>query len=155
MLRRLDKTRQRWGGKVELIDKWLDKRQLLLVTYCQLVKEEDTSPFQALPDPQELKSFCGKLVDYLSLGHFEVYESILNQYQKEGLDARQLLNDTLPRIEATTTPCLDFSERYMSLEQNDADLEEAISQLGESLARRFDLEDTLIEELYRASQADS
>ena len=152
MLSRLEHARKRWGGKVELIDKWLDKRQTLLIDYMHLVKEEETSPYQALPDTSELKSFCGKLVDYLSLGHFEVYESILSQYQKEGVDTKIILADCLPEIEATTTPCLDFSDRYMKLDEDAASLEDDISELGESLAKRFELEDALIEELYRASQ---
>ena len=152
MLSRLEHARNRWGGRVELIDKWLDKRQLLLVDYIKLVKEEDTSPFQSLPDVNELKSFCGKLVDYLSLGHFEVYESILAQYKKEGVDANTMLVERLPQIEATTQPCLDFGERYMKLTEDVATLEDDISELGELLARRFDLEDTLIEELHKATQ---
>jgi len=153
MLSKLETARKRWGGKVKLIDKWLDNRQLLLIKYCELVKEDQSSQYQALPEMAELQSFCGKLVDYLSLGHFEVYESILSQYVKEGIN--EMPSDLLSDISETTTPCLNFSDRYMNLGEPDSKLEDAISNLGESLAKRFDLEDALIEELYRASQTNN
>ena len=77
MLKQLDKARDQWGGHHSLIDRWLDDRQQLLINYCGMLNQDDLNNTPTLPDTMELTHFCQQLVDYLSLGHFEVYESLV------------------------------------------------------------------------------
>ncbi len=75
MLTRLEKAQQKWGGSHTIIDKWLTERQELLVLYCKIA---GFSPYDkkdhALPDQLQIQTFCQILMDYLSAGHFEVYD---------------------------------------------------------------------------------
>ena len=79
MLTRLEKAQQKWGGSHTVIDKWLSERQELLVLYCRIA---GFSPYDkkdhALPDQLQIQNFCQLLMDYLSAGHFEVYDDIAN-----------------------------------------------------------------------------
>ena len=146
MLNRLEQAKQRWGGKVNLIDRWLDKRQLVVVRYCQLSQADEESQLMTLPDSSALKSFSNDLVDYLSLGHFEVFENLLNQFPEQ--EKLPDLSTIYPVITETTDHCMEFNDRYQDAIPDNADLEADLSELGVILAQRFDLEEQLLEALY-------
>ena len=44
MLTKIENAKQQWGGSNKLIDTWLDKRQELIVNYCQIA---GIPPFEA------------------------------------------------------------------------------------------------------------
>lgn len=140
-------SRQRWQAVDQLVIRWLDERQELLVRFCTISRlrplSETAGHYQT-----EFHRFCEVLVDYVSAGHFEVYEQLLQEaveFQDGGIElARQLY----PVIAKTTEVVLDFNDRY--LEQGAAPhLARGLSQLGEALEARFDIEDRLIETLHR------
>lgn len=55
----------------QLIDRWLHERQQLVQAFDAL------SGIQApAPNAEELQHFCQLLLDYVSAGHFEVYEQL-------------------------------------------------------------------------------
>lgn len=144
MLGQIEKVKQRWGGHDATIDTWLHARQQLLVQYCELVGLNEEK--SALPDAGKINLFCEYLMDYLSAGHFEVYDLLVSDD-----DAGSRLKDQVyPRIAETTDHALRFNDAYtdaVSVEQAqsfDADL----SQLGEVLATRFEFEDHLINHMY-------
>lgn len=59
------------GGVHQLIDRWLHERQQLVQAFDAL------SGIQApAPNAEELQHFCQLLLDYVSAGHFEVYEQL-------------------------------------------------------------------------------
>ena len=129
MLDNLQNARERWGGVSDLIDRWLRDRQQLIVQYCDI---SGTTDFE---DSEQVRNkfgkLCDALVDYVSAGHFEIYEKLIR--------------------EETTEVALAFNDKLSA----DAMSEEALrglmgplSELGEQLETRFSLEDFLIEHLH-------
>ncbi len=151
MLTRLEKAQQKWGGSHSVIDKWLTERQELLVLFCRIA---GFSPYEkkdhALPDQLQIQNFCQILMDYLSAGHFEIYDDIAKACKEKGPESQKLANALYPRISETTDVALDFNDKYAEVEQDDLldEFDKDLSALGEALELRFELEDELIDNLY-------
>ncbi len=99
-------------------------------------------PFTVHPDiKQKLNQFLQLLIDYISLGHFGVYERVLSGTERRD---RILLvaYEIFPDLSITTQVAELFNEKYEHLEDFE-DLEKDLSVLGENLALRSDLEDKL------------
>ena len=146
MLENCKTAKERWGGVSEIIDRWLEERQTMLVQYCALSGLE-----QNLSDLQrgdKLRSFCEILVDYVSAGHFEVYDQLIKEGREfDDADALQEAGKLYDTIDATTERLLDFNDKY--LETDDiSSLSEDLSHLGEALEVRFSAEDRLISVLH-------
>lgn len=146
MLENCKTAKERWGGVSVIIDRWLEERQTMLVQYCALSGLE-----QNLSDLQrgdKLRSFCEILVDYVSAGHFEVYDQLIKEGREfDDADALQEAGKLYDTIDATTERLLDFNDKY--LETDDiSSLSEDLSHLGEALEVRFSAEDRLISVLH-------
>lgn len=131
-----------WQQTDTLIEQWLKQRQTLLVIYNQMCQTKSSlnNPFK----PQTLQSFCQILMDYLSAGHFKIFEKLAEAYQVNGTLPAQALNDALlDKILFTTNIALDFNDKYTNPE-NLRDLSGDLSNLGENLAHRMEWEDSLI-----------
>ncbi|MFO1370362.1 MAG: sigma D regulator [Marinagarivorans sp.] len=143
MLENCKTARERWGGVSVIIDRWLQERQDLLVLFCAL-SETSSTETQANRLPQ----FFQILVDYVSAGHFEVYEQLVQEGREfddqEGLRESESLFD---KIQETTDALLDLNDKYQETDDLDA-LKEDLSKLGEYLESRFELEDRIIEVLH-------
>lgn len=151
MLTRLEQAQQKYGGSNTVIDNWLAERQELLVKYCKLAGlppfEQET---KALPNVLEVNSFCQLLIDYLSAGHFEVYNDIVKQCEEHGPKSAALAETIYPQITSTTDRLVDFNDKYSGIKE-DADLksfDSDLSEIGQILESRFELEDELIHTLY-------
>ena len=147
MLENCKSAQERWGGVSSLIDNWLQERQGMLVSFCELGEMHDFDS-QNTVHRERLKSFCEILVDYASAGHFEIYDQLVKEGQElkdsSGLEAADNLLQT---IDASTEIILDFNDKY--LETDDLrTLANDLSRLGESLAARLSAEDTMIEVLH-------
>jgi regulator of sigma D len=142
MLQQLESAKSKWGGKSQTIDKWLQERQALLVTYCSLAGINKQS--ECLPDADEIADFCGALLDYLSAGHFEVFE-ILTENDSD-LHGQALKEDLYPKLTKTTDAALAFNDRFAEAitSEQAAGFDSALAELGETLEERFALEDELI-----------
>ncbi len=148
MLEKCQTAQERWGGVSDIIDHWLEDRQTLI------------SQFVAMPavtiaelEPK-LEKFCTVMMDYLSSGHFEVYEQLLlegGEFNDGSLEAAQVI---FPKIQPTTDTALDFNDDYASITnpsvQQIREFSFRLSKLGEALEERFALEDQLIEILHTA-----
>ncbi|WP_404342000.1 sigma D regulator [Pseudoalteromonas mariniglutinosa] len=151
MLTRLEKAQEKWGGSHSVIDKWLTERQELLVLYCRIA---GFSPYDkkdhALPDQLQIQNFCQILMDYLSAGHFEIYDDIAKACEEKGPESQELANNLYPRISQTTDVALDFNDKYAEVSKDDLldEFDKDLSDLGEALELRFELEDELIDNLY-------
>ncbi len=151
MLTRLEKAQQKWGGSHSVIDKWLAERQELLVMYCALAGFNGKGRNDhALPEVAQIQGFCQILMDYLSAGHFEIYDDIAKQCQQKGPQSIELAKSLYPRISETTDLALEFNDKYTELAADDlmAEFDRDLSTLGEALELRFELEDELIDNLY-------
>ena len=149
MLVKLEEAKQKWGGSFKAIDNWLDERQQVLVLFTELSTTASRSP-ELLPEKTKLQSFCQLLVDYVSAGHFEVYEKIVSRCEENGQASLQLAKHLYPKISQTTDELLEFNDKY-STEHLDDELErfdQDLSRLGESIVTRLELEDKLINTLY-------
>ena len=151
MLTRLEQTQQKYGGASTIIDAWLAERQELLVKYCKLA---GLPPFDqeksVLPEALTVNRFCQILVDYLSAGHFEVYDNIVKECEKHGPDSVELAKSIYPKISATTEVLVNFNDKYSEL-VGDLDLkgfDTDLSVVGQILEERLELEDELIHTLH-------
>lgn len=148
MLESCKNAQERWGGVHKLIDRWLDDRQQLVRDYDAL----GDTPEALAADREALQDFCRVLVDYVSAGHFEVYEQLTSEAKafndERGLD---LAKQIYPRIDVITEFALAFNDRCDKGDCSDANLVAAeFKKLGNLLHERFELEDCLIEVLHNA-----
>lgn len=148
MLEDCRSARERWGGVSEIIDRWLQERQDLLVLFCKLSAQkgnEFSSETEAM-----LQNFCQILVDYVSAGHFEIYEQLVAEGREfdnqEGLSKAKVHYKT---IDSTTELILDFNDKYQETDDLSSLLQD-LSKLGETLETRFEAEDQMIEVLHNS-----
>lgn len=147
MLNQVERAKDKWGGRHTTIDNWLHERMELLIQYCQLAGI-DKQASSALPDSNKISDFCEILMDYLSAGHFEVYDLLVTD-DKEGAALKQ---SVYPKLAATTDEALAFNDAYVdavSAEQA-KNFDVALAKLGETLEDRFELEDELIAHMHSA-----
>lgn len=146
MLKDCKSARESWGEVSEQVDNWLNERQELLVLYCSLSGIEslrvDERPFSV-----KMKHLCQVLVDYVSAGHFGIYEQLQkNVSDVDDNDALACASTVLSSIQKTTEFCLDFNDGIDKFSDIQS-LQAALSKLGECLEERFFLEDQLVESL--------
>lgn len=143
---------ERWGGVSVLIDDWLMERKELLILYCALTgadnEDSDDEVGSRVSLDDQLRQLCQILVDYVSAGHFEIYE----QLQREALEFEDnatltTMEPVFGRIQKNTEACLSFNDKSETL-GNICSLHREMSSLGEVLAERFELEDKLIEQMH-------
>jgi len=148
MLESCQNAQERWGGVHKLIDRWLQGRHELVGAYDEL----GDTPEALAADRKKLQRFCEILVDYVSAGHFEVYEQLTREAKafndERGLD---LAKQIYPRIDVITEFALAFNDRCDKGDCSDCTLVAAeFKKLGSLLHERFELEDCLIEVLHNS-----
>ena len=155
MLESCESAQERWGGTHNIIDKWLNERQELLVLFMAIKGLKPFSPRET-PVSIKIQAFCQVLMDYCSAGHFEVYEQLIKEAEEFNDGSINLANKHYPRLEFITSECVGFNDSYQTAEdciEKMADLSKDLSTLGELLEERFQLEDTLIEALHTSHKA--
>jgi len=149
MLEKCQNAQERWGGVSEIIDTLLESRQSLISLFVALPSQSITHGLS-----EKLSKFCVLLMDYLSSGHFEVYEQLLREGSEFNDGSVEVAQQLLPLIQPTTDQALDFNDKYSSMSdpsvQQIREFAEQLSLLGEALESRFLLEDKLIETLHLA-----
>lgn len=150
MLRRSEQAQQRWSGSHPAIDRWLNERQQLLVHYCQLA---GLPPFdkdkQQLPTTAAIREFSGLLMDYISAGHFEVYDQIILANANEPERMKAMADDLYPLITDTTDIALAFNDAFGEVTDHDdlSNFDTHLSVLGEAIELRMEFEDRLLHTL--------
>ncbi|OZG74294.1 anti-RNA polymerase sigma 70 factor [Hahella sp. CCB-MM4] len=151
MLDNCQSAKEKWGGVSEIIDRWLRERQDLIVRYCDLIGRGDFDDCEVAVTT--FRQFCQVLLDYVSAGHFEVYEQLIEEAHEFNDGGIELAHKLYPEIQRTTEASLDFNDKFdktpEELEEINAMLPE-LSKLGEKLEERFELEDMLIAKLHTA-----
>lgn len=149
MLNKVEQAKEKWGGMHQIIDTWLNERKELLVQYCQLA---GLPPFEksdnSLPSKEDVESFCEILMDYISAGHFELYDKIIEECES-GSKNEQLAEEIFPRITDTTDMALTFNDSYANISEGDEmkGFDTNLAKLGETMEERFELEDQLLDAL--------
>jgi len=150
LLKKTETLQARLGGRLLAVDHWLQSRRDLLVQFLQLTGDQ-----QRLPEPPVIDRFCNTLVDYLSVGHFDIYQTLLQQVADATPDTEARARQLYPQLRRSTDLALAFVDRYAGREtelpaqQLDADL----ATLGVALAERFEWEDELLELLFNDEDA--
>jgi len=150
MLESCKDAKERWGGVHSMIDRWLNERQELLVLYVAIKGLKPYSPRET-PVSVKIAAFCQVLMDYCSAGHFEIYEQLIREAKEFNDGGIELAKHHYPRLEEITEKCVEFNDAYDSAEhciEKLTDLPKDLSELGELLEERFQLEDELIEALH-------
>jgi len=104
-------------------------RQDVIVSYCQMagVSSFDKRDLETRSvEPSELRSFCQIMVDYTAMGHFEIYQRIIDG--KERRKAVKVVAESAEEVEM---------------------LQGDLEKLGQIISVRGELEDKLLEALAR------
>jgi regulator of sigma D len=127
----------------KLVQELLQERQQVWSLYCSIAGLDPDGagkPIDAL-----VQEFCQVLVDYISLGHFGIYQRIIDENERR-LKVVKLAEQIYPHIAEATEVAVDFNDKYETLGPDEIrkHLTEDLSRLGEELAKRIELEDQLI-----------
>lgn len=137
---------ERRAGASGMMRRLQDERAEMLVQFCRLAgvdpygKKTKAADMQAL-----LQHFCQTLVDYVASAHFLLYERITN-----GTERRKVVADAAaslyPGISECTDLAVEFNDKYDCEDHCERldQLSDDLSQLGQALAQRIELEDRLL-----------
>ena len=156
MLNQLESLTERVRGSNKLVDRWLHVRKHLLVAYYNLVGIKPGKESWMRLNEKALDDFCQSLVDYLSDGHFNIYERIIREM--EGTTPYLAASKLYPLLEANTQQIMDYYDSALENaidHDNYLEFQQALSDLGEALEERFTLEDKLISLVLDASPEDN
>ncbi len=158
MLEACESASERWSGVSILIERWLKERKALLVSYCSITgtdKQNKINYEECTSLDGKLKKLCQILVDYVSVGHFEIFDNLQKEVEAFGDESVLLsIDPVFQRIQQNTEACLFFNDKCESL-GNIHSLQRELSSLGEILAERFELEDKLLEIMHYRYEKDS
>ena len=126
----------------ERINRWLAQRQALVVALSELSRLKPFKSQTLIQD--ELENFTTLLIDYVSAGQFEIFETIFHAAAKAP-EKKGLQTHVMVSLLRTTNHSLDFAEKYMAKTVLLEALEGDLNHLGEQFATRLELEDHLIE----------
>lgn len=144
---RISAEENRRTRQTQTINSLLQERQQVLVSMCELAELEsrDVSPAKII---HNLISFNQKLVDYTALGHFEIYERIVEGRERRG-NIKLVADRVYPAISSTTQLFVDFNDKYDGAdgEESLTDLFRDLSSIGEAMAERIESEDMLLREI--------
>ena len=125
------------------IDHLVERRTGALSLYSELAAKR---PFKLEQDTQRLlQSFCETLIDYTASAHFQLYRHI-DEDRERRLPIMEIAGEIYPTISDITQKFLEFNDKY-DCEDHCRDFTELandLSDVGEKLADRIDLEDRLI-----------
>ncbi len=140
---RIQRGPDRRTNTIRVVNELIERRKRVLTQYWELAGLE---PFgNDAPVAEKLKSFCQSLIDYIALGHFELYNRIENGEERRQ-QAIITAKTTFPDILDTTHKALAFNDIYDTDEKirRHEDLEARLSMLGEALATRIEQENKLL-----------
>ncbi len=128
------------------ITELLNERQEVLVAMCQLADLETEAPTDVVVS--NLKSFNQTLVDYTALGHFEIYQRIIEGKERR-VSVSQVANQVYPVISSTTEKIVEFNDKYDGVDDSESlqGLHDDLSAISEVMAARIESEDQLLQEM--------
>ncbi len=147
MLDNCKDNRERWQAVETLLQGWLKERREVLVKYAAIAANLERDSDKTSVDAG-VERLCQLLVDYVSVGHFEVFYELIREAEAFADGSDTIANEIIPSIGDTTEVILGFDEKYPTEDQ--ADIGADMSLLGEVLESRFQLEDRLITLLHRS-----
>jgi regulator of sigma D len=122
-------------------------RKQTLTLYTELAKQRPFEADELINDA--LQEFCQALIDYAASAHFQLYRFISDRIERRA-PVLAVADRVYPKIVRTTDLILRFNDKYETLDLcnggNDVLelLDSDLSDLGETLAERIQLEDQVI-----------
>ena len=144
---RISAEENRRTRQTHTINTLLEERQQVLVKMCSLAElESGEVPTETVL--HNLRNFNQQLVDYTALGHFEIYERIIDGKERRG-NIKRVADRVYPSISTTTQLFVDFNDKYEGADEEDSitDLYRDLSSIGEAMAERIESEDMLLREI--------
>lgn len=145
--KKISKKNNRCSRIADVIDELLTERQQLLVCFTELASLDSQGARcnEVLP---KLKEFNQWLVDYSALGHFEIYNQIIEDKERRD-SVLKIAEQVYGDIEKTTEMFVAFNDKYDGADCEDSmtALHADLSEIGECMALRIDGEDNLLKEL--------
>ena len=144
---RISAEENRRTRQTHTIKTLLEERQQVLVSMCELAElESGDVPSETVI--YNLRGFNQQLVDYTALGHFEIYERIIDGKERRG-NIKKVADRVYPSISNTTQLFVDFNDKYEGADEADSisDLYQDLSSIGEAMADRIESEDMLLREI--------
>lgn len=141
-------TNQALELKEQTINNWLLERHKVLIAYCEIAGLTPNEQNEgALPHDFYIKHFCQILMDYISAGHFDIFEKIISAYQYSAYDHTPYLHEIYPKILVSTDLAIQFNDKYAETIKDEHlnTFDKNLSLLGKHLEQRFELEDNLLE----------
>ncbi|MFT4863021.1 MAG: regulator of sigma D [Pseudohongiellaceae bacterium] len=146
MRSRSKRTKEGWTLVDDMVRRWMQQRIEL------------TQDFEAVVTPsiytqsnkelsRHIRRFCQSLVDYVSAGHFEVYNELITEAREFNDGSLGTGIDLYRAIEQSTDLAVEFNDKFERLGHSRnllAELPESLANLGKTLNSRFELEDHLI-----------
>jgi regulator of sigma D len=129
------------------ITELLGERQDVLVGFCELAAlEASGAPLGDIL--HKLKRFNQMLVDYTALGHFELFQRIIDGSERRE-SIRAIAEDIYPIIARTTNFFVEFNDKYEGADDPDSIIPLAgdLSLIGEAMASRIEMEDRLLRKM--------
>lgn len=127
----------------KMITELMQERQQVWSLYCTAAGLEPFSNCESIEG--KVKEFCQILVDYISLGHFGIYQRIADGQERRSRVVK-IAGEVYPKIAKITDAAVAFNDKYDKLRGEELinNLSGDLSVLGEVLATRIELEDQLI-----------
>ncbi len=147
MYNKLAKTQKQWCGYSDIIDYWLRMRQDLILTYSKVAGLLCDRNKECLPTEEHLNAFYASLIDYISAGHFKIYEMVMERWSTRGFSTNTEIDALYQGITETTSPLLSFNDKYSDIPLEEGQFitfDQDISRVGEIMELRFEQEDKLI-----------
>ncbi|GMQ86947.1 MAG: hypothetical protein BMS9Abin08_0145 [Gammaproteobacteria bacterium] len=147
MISEVNVTGERRGRSREKLATLVKTRSETLSLYTELASQR---PFEADEVTSEaLQEFCQALIDYAASAHFQLYRYISDKLERR-TPVLDVADKVYPQIVQTTDSILRFNDKYQDVDLLNVDgelltlLDADLSNLGETLAERIQLEDKVI-----------
>jgi regulator of sigma D len=144
---KIAKEDDRRSRLAHIINELLEERQQVLVNFCELgALDASGAPLDQVL--VKLKEFTQMLVDYAALGHFEIYQRIMDGSERRQ-SIKAIASEMYPVISRTTDYFVEFNDKYDGADDRDSLIPLAgdLSLVGEAMASRIEKEDKLLREM--------
>jgi regulator of sigma D len=130
------------ANNLHLVAALQEERSAVWTLYCQIAEMKPFSSENAIRPM--LSEFSQLLIDYISFGHFSIYEHLIAEKQHQ-ISTLSYAEQMYPAFSNTTESAITFSDTYDDGKRkfNTENLAQDLSVLGERLAERMELEDRL------------
>lgn len=129
-------------NNLHLVASLQEERSAVWSMYCQIAEMKPYASENRIRPV--LSKFSQLLIDYVSLGHFSIYEHLLAEKQNQS-SVLSYAEQIYPAFSNTTASAVSFSDTYDDGKRKFKTdrLAQDLSVLGEHLAERMELEDKL------------